>query len=118
LKMFSDYMFDQNHKQQKGEQNETNAASKFSPKNPRQLVYDEDGVKIYALPVVHCIDGSLGYRLEWKGLVFAYTSDSEPSTFEAEQSKGADVFIHEVLPSPEGFALHTKMPLEHAENSL
>jgi len=92
--------------------------SKFSPKNPRQLVYDEDGVKIYAFPVVHCIEGSLGYRLEWKGLVFAYTSDSEPSTFEAEQSKGADVFIHEVLPSPEGFALHTKMPLEHAENAM
>jgi len=92
--------------------------SKFSPKNPRQLVYDEDGVKIYAFPVVHTIDGSLGYRLEYKGLVFAYTSDSEPSTFEAEQSKGADVFIHEVFPSPEGFASHTKMPLEHAENAL
>ena len=92
--------------------------SKFSPENPRQLVYDEDGVKIYAFPVVHTIDGSLGYRLEWRGLVFAYTSDSEPSTFEAEQSKGADVFIHEVFPSPEGFAAHTKMPLEHAENAL
>ena len=92
--------------------------TKFSPENPRQLAYDEDGVKIYAFPVVHSIDGSLGYRLEWKGLVFAYTSDSEPSTFEAEQAKGADVFIHEVFPSPEGFASHTKMPLEHAENAL
>jgi len=92
--------------------------SKFSLKNPRQLAYDEDGVKIYAFPVVHSIDGSLGYRLEWKGLVFAYTADSEPSTFEAEQSQGADVFIHEVFPSPEGFAAHTKMPLEHAENAL
>jgi ribonuclease Z len=92
--------------------------SKFSPENPRQLVYDEDGVKIYAFPVVHTIDGSLGYRLEWRGLVFAYTSDSEPSTFEAEQSKGADVFIHEVFPSAEGFASHAKMPLEHAENVL
>ncbi|MFT5731327.1 MAG: ribonuclease Z [Desulforhopalus sp.] len=92
--------------------------TKFSPENPRQLAYDEDGVKIYAFPVVHSIDGSLGYRLEWKGLVFAYTADSEPSTFEAEQAKGADVFIHEVFPSPEGFASHTKMPLEHAENAL
>ena len=34
------------------------------------------------------------YRLGWNGLVMAYTADSEPSTFEAEQSKGADVFIH------------------------
>ena len=92
--------------------------SKFSPENPRQLVYDEEGVKIYAFPVVHCIEGSLGYRLEWKNLVFVYTADSEPSTFEAEQGKGADVFIHEVMPSAEEFAVLTKMPLEHAENVM
>ena len=92
--------------------------SKFSPENPRQLVYNENGVKIYAFPVVHTIDGSIGYRLEWSGLSMAYTADSEPSTFEAEQSKGVDVFIHEVFPSPEEFAAHTKMPLEHAENAL
>ena len=92
--------------------------SKFSPKNPRQLAYDKNGVKIYAFPVVHTIDGSMGYRLEWKGLSFAYTADSEPSTFEAEQSKGVDVFIHEVFPSPEEFAAQTKMPLEHAKNAL
>ena len=92
--------------------------SKFSPKNPRQLVYNENGVKIYAFPVVHCIEGSLGHRLEWNGLVMVYTADSEPSTFEAEQAKGADIFIHEVFPSPEDFAAHTKMPLEHAENAL
>jgi len=92
--------------------------SKFSPKNPRQLAYNKNGVKIYAFPVVHTIDGSMGYRLEWNGLSMAYTADSEPSTFEAEQSKGVDVFIHEVFPSPEEFAAQTKMPLEHAENAL
>lgn len=91
---------------------------KFSPENPRQLAYDKNGVKIYAFPVVHTIDGSMGYRLEWNGLSFAYTADSEPSTFEAEQSKGVDVFIHEVFPSPEEFAAHTKMPLQHAKNAL
>ncbi len=92
--------------------------SKFSPENPSQLVYDKNGVKIHAFPVVHCIEGSLGYRLEWNGLVFVYTADSEPSTFEAEQGKGADVFIHEVMPSAEEFALHAKMPFEHAENVM
>jgi len=92
--------------------------SKFSPENPRQLAYDKNGVKIYAFPVVHTIDGSLGYRLEWKGLSFAYTADSEPSTFEAEQCKGADVFIHEVFPLPDEYAAQTKMPLQHAKNAL
>jgi len=93
-------------------------SSKFSPENPRQLVYNENDVKIYAFPVVHCIEGSLGYRLEWKGLSFVYTADSEPSTFEAEQAKGADIFIHEVLPSPEDFAVHSKLPLELAKNVI
>lgn len=92
--------------------------SRFSTKNPRQLAYNKNGVKIYAFPVVHTIDGSMGYRLEWNGLSFAYTADSEPSTFEAEQSMGVDVFIHEVFPSPEEFAAQTKMPLEHAKNAL
>ena len=92
--------------------------SKFSPDNPSQLVYDENKVKIYAFPVVHTIAGAMGYRLEWKGLVMAYTADSEPSTFEADQSKGADVFIHEIMPSSEEFALHAKMPLENAESVM
>jgi ribonuclease Z len=92
--------------------------SLFSPENPRQLIYNENGVKIYAFLVVHTIEGAMGYRLEWNGLSMAYTADSEPSTFEAEQSQGVDVFIHEVFPSPEEFAEHSKMPLEHAENAL
>ena len=92
--------------------------SKFSPKNPRQLVYNKNGVKIYAFPVIHVIAGSLGYRLEWNDLSMAYTSDSEPSTFEAEQSMGVDVFIHEVMPSGEDFSVHTNMPLQHAKNAM
>jgi ribonuclease Z len=92
--------------------------SKFSPEHPRQLAYDENGVKIYAFPVIHVIAGSMGYRLEWKGRTFVYTADSVPSTFEAEQGKGADVFIHEIMPSAEEFAHYNHMPIEHGENVM
>ena len=92
--------------------------SKFSLENPQQLVYDNDGVKIYAFPVVHTIDGALGYRLEWKGLSMAYVSDSEVSTFEAEQSKGVDVLIHEVMPSAEEFAKGNNMTIEDARSVI
>ncbi|MEH6581184.1 MAG: MBL fold metallo-hydrolase [Halioglobus sp.] len=91
---------------------------KFSPDNPRQLAYDKNGVKIYAFPVIHTIDGSLGYRLEWNGLSMVYTADSEPSVFEAEQARKADVFIHEVFPSAEEFAEHSKMPVHLVKNVL
>jgi ribonuclease Z len=92
--------------------------SKFSLKNPRQLVYDNDGVKIYAFPVVHTIDGALGFRLEWKGLSMAYVSDSEVSTFEVEQCKGVDVLIHEVMPSAEEFAKGNNMTIEDARSVI
>ena len=90
--------------------------SLFSPENPRQLVYEENGVRIYAFPVMHILVGAVGYRLEWNGLSMAFTGDSEPTTQEAEQSAGVDVFIHEAFISPEAFAEKNNMPLEVAEN--
>ena len=90
--------------------------SKFSEKNPRQLIYNINGVKIYAFPLLHTIYGSVGYRLEWNGLSMAFTGDSEPSVLEAEQSKGVDVFIHEAFITAESFAEKNNMPLEIAEN--
>ena len=90
--------------------------SKFREDNRRQLVYDKNGVTIYAFPLVHTIYGAVGYRLEWNGLSMAFTGDSEPSTQEAEQSKGVDVFIHEAFITAESFAKKNNMPLKIAEN--
>ena len=91
---------------------------KFSLEQPRQLAYHENDVKIYAFPVIHGPAGALGYRLEWNGRVFVYTADSQPSTFEAEQGKGADVFIHEIFPSAEEFAHYNHMSIKAAEGVM
>jgi len=90
----------------------------FSPANPQQLVYDYDSVKVYAFPIVHSISGAIGYKLEWNGLSMTFVSDSEVSTFEAEQSIGVDVLIHEVMPSAEAFAKGNKMPIEDARRVI
>ncbi len=92
--------------------------SLFNENNPQQLVYDNDGVKIFAFPVIHSIEGAIGFRLEWKGLSMAYVSDSEVSTFEAEQSMGVDVLIHEVVPSAEEFAKGNNLPIELARKVI
>jgi ribonuclease Z len=92
--------------------------SLFSVDNPQQLVYDNNGVKIFAFPVIHTIDGAIGFRLEWNGLSMSYVSDSEVSTFEAEQSEGVDVLIHEVMPSAEEFAKGNNMSLEDAQSVI
>lgn len=88
--------------------------SKFSMDNPEQLIYDHDDVKIYAFPVVHLLEGAVGYRLEYKGLSFVYTGDSEPTRFEAERAANVDVFAHEMFIDPVTFAEKNNMPLKVA----
>jgi ribonuclease Z len=91
-------------------------SKKFTPENPRALVYNENGVKIYAFPVDHILIGAVGYRLEWNGLSMVYTGDSIPTKFEAEQAKGVDVFLHELFIDAPTFSERNNMPLKIAEN--
>ena len=88
----------------------------FTASNPMGLVYDENGVKIYAFPVDHLLEGAVGYRLEWNGLSMVYTGDSVPTRLEAEQAAGVDVFIHELFIDAPTFAKENNMPLAIAEN--
>jgi len=90
--------------------------SNFSPENPEQLIYNENSVKIYAFPVIHLLEGAVGYRLEYKGLSFAFTGDSQPSKFEAKHSANVDVFVHELFIDGKTFAEKNNMPLEVAES--
>ena len=87
----------------------------FTPEKPRALVYNENGVKIYAFPVDHIMIGAVGYRLEWKGMSMVYTGDSIPTKFEAEQAQGVDVFIHELFIDAPTFSEKNSMPLKIAE---
>ncbi len=78
------------------------------------LVYDENDVKIFAFPVDHILEGAVGYRLEWNGLSMAYTGDSIPTRYEAEQAAGVDVFIHELFIDAPTFSKQNNMPLQIA----
>lgn len=91
-------------------------AAQFTPTSPRAMVYEKNGVKISAFPIDHILIGAVGYRLEWKGLSMAFTGDSIPTRHEAEQSKGVDVFIHELFIDAPTFAERNNMPLQIAEN--
>jgi ribonuclease Z len=91
-------------------------SKQFSPESPRALVYDQNGVKIYAFPVDHILIGAVGYRLEWNGLSMAFTGDSIPTRFESEQARGVDVFIHELFIDAPTFSEKNNMPLMVAES--
>jgi len=88
----------------------------FTESNTIALVYDENDVKIFAFPVDHILEGAVGYRLEWNGLSMAYTGDSIPTRYEAEQAAGVDVFVHELFIDAPTFAKQNSMPLMIAES--
>jgi len=44
-----------------------------------QVVYEANGVKVTSFPVVHCISGAVGYRLDFADLSFRFSGDARPS---------------------------------------
>jgi ribonuclease Z len=87
----------------------------LSPENPQVLVYEENGVRVWAFPVVHCIYGAVGYRLEWNGLSLSFHGDGTPNGFEAEQAAGVDLFMHEAFVDPATFSDNADIPLQVTE---
>lgn len=78
------------------------------------------GVKILHYPVIHCRKGSMGYKLEWtpsgaqRPLTVIYSGDTKPAWNSIDQAinkdeegtpMGVDVFIHEMVPPPEVWAM-------------
>jgi ribonuclease Z len=78
------------------------------------VVYEMNGVKIRAWPAVHGIDGSVSYALEWNGLKFVYSGDTNPNKWFLEQAKKADLLIHECYLTVQQFIDFKKYDPERA----
>jgi len=76
-------------------------AHEFDYKKPGQVVYEKNGVRIISFPAIHKLDGSVSYRLDWKGLSFVFGGDSVPNKWFIKYAKGADVVVHECIYTPE-----------------
>lgn len=61
------------------------------------VVYEENGVKITAIPALHIMDGPVSYRLDWNGLSFAYSGDTTPTKFFVDATQGVDLLVHETF---------------------
>jgi len=63
-----------------------------------QVVYDQGGVKITAIRVIHDpVKPAFGYRLDYKGRSVAISGDTVYAPDFVAASKGADVMFHEAL---------------------
>lgn len=63
------------------------------------VAYEENGVKITHWPALHVIDGAISYRLDWNGLSFVWSGDTEPNHFFVRHAAGADLIMHETFPT-------------------
>jgi ribonuclease Z len=69
--------------------------TEFDYQGVNQVVYRENGVTIRSFPAIHSIDGPVSFTLEWKGLKFAFSSDTYPNKWFVEHAKDADLVVHE-----------------------
>jgi ribonuclease Z len=79
-------------------------------------VYERNGVKISSFPVLHIMNGAIGYRLDYKGNSVVFSGDTRPSKTLLEACKGGvDLLIHESFPSATVFAKKASVPEKQAE---
>jgi len=83
-----------------------------------QVVYDRNDVKVTSFPVVHCISGAVGYRLDFAGLSFGFSGDARPSWPLVHACKGVDVLIHECFPPAAALAAASGLSIERATIAL
>jgi len=65
-----------------------------------KVIYNEKGVTVRTIPAIH-LDQSVSFILEWKGLKFAFSSDTLPNKWWRKHTVGADLAIHECFIPPE-----------------
>ena len=65
-----------------------------------KVIFDENGVVIRTLPAIHG-EQSVSFILEWKGLKFAFSSDTLPTTGWRDHAVDADLSVHECFLPPE-----------------
>ena len=83
-----------------------------------QVVYEKNGVKVTSFPVIHCISGAVGYRLDFAGLSFAFSGDARPCWPLVRACEGVDVLIHECFPPAAALAAASGLSIERATIAL
>ncbi|MFN7151039.1 MAG: guanitoxin biosynthesis MBL fold metallo-hydrolase GntH [Microthrixaceae bacterium] len=85
------------------------------PYDRTATVYERNGVTITSFPVIHMLDGAVGYRLDYAGRSVVFSGDTRPCHTLVDTCDGADLLIHETFPSAAVFARKTGAPLSLAE---
>jgi ribonuclease Z len=85
------------------------------PYDAPATIYDRNGVTISSFPVIHILNGAVGYRLDYAGRSVVFSGDTRASRTLVDASDGADLLIHETFPAASVFAKKAGIPVDLAE---
>lgn len=85
------------------------------PYDKPATVYERNGVTISSFPVIHILNGAVGYRLDYGGRSVVFSGDTRPCHTLVDACDGADLLIHETFPSAPVFAKKAGVPVDFAE---
>jgi ribonuclease Z len=85
------------------------------PFDRTSTVYERNGVRITSFPVIHILNGAVGYRLDYNGRSVVFSGDTRPCRTLVEAADDVDLLIHETFPSAGVFAQKADVPLAFAE---
>jgi ribonuclease Z len=74
------------------------------PYDRTETVYNRNGVTITSFPVIHILNGAVGYRIDYAGRSVVFSGDTRPTRTLVSACDGADLLIHETFPSAPVFA--------------
>ena len=84
------------------------------PYDRPEVIYERNGVTITSFPVIHALNGAVGYRLDYAGLSVVFSGDTTPTRTLVEAAQGCDLLIHETFLPAEVFAELVHFPIEQA----
>ena len=90
------------------------ATSYEVPYDRTEVIYERNGVTITSFPVIHILNGAVGYRIDYAGQSVVFSGDTRPTMTLVEAAQGCDLLIHETFLPAETFAELMSFPAEKA----
>ena len=84
------------------------------PYDRTEVIYERNGVTITSFPVIHVLNGAVGFRVDYSGQSVVFSGDTLPSMTLVEAAQNCDLLIHECALPADLFADLYSFPIEQA----
>ncbi len=92
----------------------TQATANEVPYDRTETIYERNGVTITSFPVIHVLNGAVGFRIDYDGQSVVFSGDTKPTMTLVDAAQGCDLLIHETFLPAETFADLMSFPIEQA----